>query len=86
MATAIVPKSEFRKDNSITVGWATVPATTHPETGEEGWGLPGGVFCANEKYATEFAKALDTELQRIVDHPQQLLSSTCNSSENIESS
>jgi hypothetical protein len=73
MATAIVPKSEFRKDNSITVGWATIPATTHPETGEEGWGLPGGVFCANEQYAKEYAIVLDIELRRITTHPRQLL-------------
>jgi len=73
MAVAAIPKSEIRKNDSITVGHATIPATS-TEDGELAWGLPGGVITTNRGFAQEFAIKLDIEIRRRTTNIQQLFS------------
>ena len=72
MAVATIPKSEIRVNNSITVGYATVPAT-ETEDGELAWGLPGRVLTTNKQFATEFCSTLNDEIVRRMRSPKQLL-------------
>jgi len=71
MATAIVPKSEIRKDDSINHGYATLPPVK--KGGRLGWALPGGdiIYCRDT--AKEYAVALDTELAKLTKDTSQLL-------------
>lgn len=57
MALAIVPKSEMRHKNSLTVGFGEVPSTRR--NGQFAWALPGGIvtFCKEE--ALDAARRLD---------------------------
>ena len=71
MATAVIPKSEARRNDNISVGYGEVPAVMVEE--QLGWGMPGGnvTFCRDR--ATSFAKDLDAEIRRTLKHPKQLL-------------
>lgn len=56
MAAAILPKSEIRQINNISIGYGQVPMVEIE--GRQGWGLPGKriTFCINE------AKAVATQI------------------------
>lgn len=61
MAAPIVPKSEARITNNISVGYGEVPAVEID--GKTGWGLPGQAitYCRNE--AKELAIKLDQTIR-----------------------
>lgn len=71
MATSVIPKSVFRINNDITVGYGTVPAVEIK--GVLGWGLPGGQVVFTEKEATAFASQLNQEIKARLRDPRQLL-------------
>jgi hypothetical protein len=74
LATSIIPKSVFRRNDNITVGYGTVPAIEIE--GVIGWGLPGGHVVFTEREATAFATQLDKDIQARLRHPGELLTST----------
>lgn len=71
MATSVIPKSEFRRNDNIIVGYGEVPAVN--VNGVIGWGLPGGIVTFSEAEARDFATRLNKELRRRVKDPKQLL-------------
>lgn len=71
MATAIIPKSVFRKNDNIIHGYGEVPAVYID--GVLGWGLPGGQVTFKEKEAKDFAHQLDKEIRSRLKDPKQLL-------------
>lgn len=73
MATSVIPKSEFRRDDNIRDGVGEVPSFICEETGRQGWGMLNGevTYCENE--ARKFAGSLDREIRRTMKHPGQLL-------------
>ena len=71
MATSIIPKSEFRKNKNIIVGYGEVPSIVTPE-GAEGWGLIGGLITFSEKEAIEHAYELDRSIRKRMTHVKQL--------------
>ena len=71
MATAIIPKSEIRRDDNIRFGYGEVPAVE--VEGIVGWGLPGGQVIFSESEALEFAKKLDEEVRANMKNINQLL-------------
>ena len=71
MATAIVPKSEIRRNENITVGYGEVPFVI--VEGKTGWGLPGGGFTTNRFEARRFAEKLDTEIRKRMTDVNELL-------------
>lgn len=72
MATAIIPKSEIRRNENITVGYGEVPFVVK-ENGEKGWGLPAGGFTSNVFEARRFAEKLDIEIRKRMKDVNQLL-------------
>lgn len=72
MATAIIPKSEIRRNENIREGYGEVPAIWRD--GVKGWGLPGGLFTSSELIAHQYAKQLDKDIRRNMTHINQLLS------------
>lgn len=76
MATAIIPKSKFRENANISVGYGEVPAVTlQSDFGEvHGWGLPGGEITFSEEVALAYATKLDQEIRSIMKSPKELLS------------
>jgi hypothetical protein len=73
MATAVIPKSEIRRNDNISVGYGEVPAFDCEETGRLGWGLPGGKVTFNESEARWWAGELNREIRRTLRDPSQLL-------------
>lgn len=74
MAVATVPKSEFRRDNSIQIGYGKVPSVDI--NGVTGWGLPGGEVTFRESVAYAFARKLDQEIRARLKTPEQLLAAS----------
>ena len=74
MSTAIIPKSEFRLNLNISVGYGEVPAVHIPDTEIYGWGLPGGRVTFSEEEAIAYATKLDREIRQRLKDPNQLLS------------
>jgi hypothetical protein len=72
VATAIIPKSEIRRNENIREGYGEVPAIWRD--GVKGWGLPGGLFTSSELVAHQYAKQLDKDIRRNMTHINQLLS------------
>ena len=72
MATAIIPKSEIRRNENIREGYGEVPSIWRD--GVKGWGLPGGIFTSSELVARKCAKQLDKNIRRNMTHINQLLS------------
>ena len=72
MATAIIPKSEIRRNENIREGYGEVPAIWRD--GVKGWGLPRGLFTSSELVAHQYAKQLDKDIRRNMTHINQLLS------------
>ena len=72
MATAIIPKSEIRRNENIREGYGEVPSIWRD--GVKGWGLPGGFFTPSELVARKCAKQLDKDIRRNMTHINQLLS------------
>lgn len=70
MATSVIPKSEFRRCDSITVGYGEVPAVD--VNGVTGWGLPGGIITFSESEARKFASTLDQEIRKRLKSLDQL--------------
>lgn len=75
MATSIIPKSVFRLNQNISVGYGEVPATVCPDSGIEGWGLPGGGITFSEAVALEWAIKIDREIRSTITNIKQLASS-----------
>ena len=73
MATAVIPKSEIRRNDNIIVGFGEVPAFDCEETGRTGWGLPGGAVTFNESEARWHAGELNREIRRTMRDTKQLL-------------
>ena len=71
MATSVIPKSVFRRDDNIRFGYGEVPAVE--VKGVRGWGLPGGQVVFQEREALSFAQQLDTEIRARLRNPKQLL-------------
>ena len=72
MSTAIIAKSEMRKNDNITVGYGEVPAVEIE--GVLGWGLPGGLVTFSEEAAIGWAIRIDKEITSTPNfHPDQLL-------------
>ena len=72
MATAIIPKSEIRRNDNIQVGYGEVPAVEI--NGVIGWGLPGGHVTFSEREARTFAAQLDEIIRNKANfNPKQLL-------------
>jgi ADP-ribose pyrophosphatase YjhB (NUDIX family) len=72
VATAIIPKSEIRRNENIREGYGEVPSISRD--GVKGWGLPGGLFTSSELVARKCAKQLDKNIRRNMTHINQLLS------------
>jgi hypothetical protein len=72
MATAIIPKSEFRKNDNIEIGYGEVPAID--VDGVAGWGLPGGIVTFSEREAREYAAKLHDEIILRMSNLNQLIS------------
>ena len=73
MATAVIPKSEIRRNDNIRVGYGEVPAFDCEETGQVKWGFLGGMTTSNPKQARFWASMLDDEIRRTMKSPEQLL-------------
>lgn len=71
MATSITPKSEFRRNNNIVVGYGEVPEVITPE-GAQGWGLLGGEITFSEKKAIRYAYELDQQIRARLTHVSEL--------------
>ena len=71
MATAVIPKSEFRRNDNIIEGYGEVPAVD--VEGITGWGLPGGIVTFREAEARVYAKKLDREIRKNLTNLNQLL-------------
>lgn len=72
MSTAIVAKSEMRKNNNISVGYGEVQAIEIE--GVLAWGYPGGTFTFSEEIAIKWATKLDKEIRALPNfNPNQLL-------------
>ena len=61
LATSIIPKSEFRRNENISVGYGEVPAIS--VNGVTAWGLPGGEITFSEETALEWAIKLNKAIQ-----------------------
>jgi hypothetical protein len=72
MATAITPKSVFRQNDNITVGYGDVPAIYID--GVLAWGLPGGQITFREKEAIAYATKLDQTIRANLKDVNQLAS------------
>lgn len=62
MATSVVPKSELRKNDNISVGYGEVPAVEQPG-GETCWGLPNGEIECDPDKAEAYARKLDETIR-----------------------
>lgn len=71
MATSTIPKSEFRKNDNIVVGFGEVPAVD--VEGVPGWGLPGGYVTFSEEAAINYATILDREINKRMADISQLI-------------
>lgn len=71
MATSIIPKSEFRRNENITYGYGEVPGTYLPD-GSIGWGLPGGIITKDRSEACRIAIELDAILKANIKSPSEL--------------
>jgi len=72
MSTAIIAKSEMRRNDNITVGYGEVPAVE--VEGVTGWGFPGGIVTFSEEVAISWAIKLDKEIRSTPNfHPDKLL-------------
>ena len=71
MSTAIVPKSEMRRNDNIIVGYGEVPAISI--NGVKGWGLPKGRVTFSEEDAIEYATQLDKAIRQNLRNKEQLL-------------
>lgn len=71
MSVSIIPKSAFRKNRNITVGYGEVPAVN--VNGVQGWGLPGGLVTFREAEAYSYAVKLDKEIRARMTDVKQLL-------------
>ena len=74
MATSIVPKSEMRRNDSVSAGYGEVPGYFDEETGEVYYGLPGGLRTTCREIALDWARKLDREIRKRMADPRQLLS------------
>lgn len=76
MATAIIPKSKFRENANVSVGYGEVPAVIiESEHGAiQGWGLAGGEVTFSEQEAIAYATKLDRKIRAIMKDPHQLIS------------
>lgn len=72
MAIPIIPKSEARINNNISVGFGEVPATFAP-CGRIAWGLPNGELVYTKEEAEDYAKELDRVIRANMRSPKQLL-------------
>ena len=72
MATAILPKSEIRRNNNITSGYGEVPSVVNAE-GVAGWGLPAGGFTTCRFEARRYAERLDKEIRKRMTNINELL-------------
>jgi hypothetical protein len=76
LATAIVPKSKFRENANVSVGYGEVPAiiieSVHGSV--QGWGLAGGSVTFSEQEAIAYATKLDRQIRAIMKNPYQLIS------------
>jgi hypothetical protein len=70
MPTSITPKSEFRTNHNIRVGFAEIPAIIVND--DVLWGLPGGSVTRSRKEATAYAHKLANYLSRTVKDVSQL--------------
>lgn len=57
MAIPIVPKSEIRYNDNISVGYGEIPSTGDPK--RRGWVLPCGTIVYNETEARKYAAKID---------------------------
>lgn len=73
MSTAIIPKSEFRKNMNISIGYGEIPAVQIPGTDIYGWGLPGGLVTFSEEEALAYATKLDKEIRSRLKNPKKLI-------------
>ena len=71
MATSIIPKSEFRRNENITYGYGEVPGIYLPD-GSLGWGLPGGIITSDRSEACKIAMELDSLLRAQINSPSEL--------------
>lgn len=72
MSTAIIAKSEMRKNDNISIGYGELPAIEIG--GVTGWGIPGGLVTFSEEVAISWAIKIDTEIRALPDfHPDDLL-------------
>ena len=71
MATAIIPKSEMRRNDNIIIGYGEVP--TIDINGVKGWGFPGGLVTFSEEVAIGMAITLDKKIRKTMQSKDQLL-------------
>jgi len=72
MSTAIIAKSEMRKNDNIIIGYGELPAIEIG--GVQGWGVPGGLVTFSEEIAISWAIKLDKQIRALPDfHPDKLL-------------
>jgi len=71
MPVATLAKSAIRRNESITVGYATVPAIH--VNGRLAWGLMEGEHTFERPVAESYARRIDREIQKIMKTPDQLL-------------
>lgn len=71
MATAIIPKSEMRRNDNVIVGYGEVPAIDI--NGVHGWGVPGGLVTFSEETAKKWATDLDRAIRAAIKDSNQLL-------------
>jgi|TARA_B110000037_G_scaffold84841_1_gene100680 hypothetical protein len=75
MSTAIIAKSEMRKNDNIIIGYGELPAIEIG--GVQGWGVPGGLVTFSEEIAISWAIKLDKQIRELPDfHPDKLLKSS----------
>ena len=72
MATSVVPKSELRENNNISVGYGEVPAVMRAN-GQTCWGLPNGEVTCDPQRAKEFASKLDQTIRANMNDISQLM-------------
>lgn len=72
MAVAVVPKSEFRRNENVIVGYGEVPSVID-QNGRSGWGLPGGKIVYTVFEAKAYAKKLDDHIRKNMRNVSQLL-------------
>jgi|SaaInlStandDraft_7_1057024.scaffolds.fasta_scaffold225349_2 hypothetical protein len=71
MATAIIPKSEMRRNDNVIVGYGEVPSVNI--NGVQGWGIPGGLVTFSEETAIKWATDLDRAIRATIKGTNQLL-------------